>query len=251
MNLLLYSWGGAITDGIALAIIVFITIRGAKQGFIKSLLSTFGTLLSFLFAVLLCTTVTGFLETKYAFVSNVSEWIQGIMIDLFGASVVQTPISSVDEGFLTQNGIGHWLVSIIVSFSGKTDYVGKTVGNIISPVFAYYIVCAISLLGLFIVFKIIFFIIGDLSKKLKNIVVVGNLNTALGCLFGFIKSVIVIDLIIILVGAIPLGFFQSIMYQINSSFIAALFSKVNFLGLIFDSLSGKAVVDFISSLSFN
>lgn len=248
MNLLLYSIGGAITDVFALLVVIMITIQGAKKGFIKSLLSTFGTIFSFLFAVLLCSTVTGFLETKFSTVSNVGNWVSGILQKLFGESLLNTKISEVTTEGLANNGLGSWLISAVLSINSNSEYIGRTIGEIISPVFAYYIVCALSLLGLYILFKIIFFIIADLSQKIKKVKVVGPLNVFLGGVFGLIKSVIIVDLCVILLGALPFGFIQGLMQKIDGSFIIMLFDKVNVLGIIFNSLTGKGLSGFLSSL---
>lgn len=249
MNLLLYSIGGAITDIFALLLVIMITIQGAKKGFVKSLLSTFGTILSFLFAVLLCSTVTGFLESKFSYVTKVANWLNGILGKVFGETLLNTKITEVSQEGLANNGLGSWLISAVLSINAESEYIGKTIGEIISPVFAYYIVCAISLLGLFILLKIIFFIIGDISSFLKGVKVVGPANTLLGGVFGLIKSVIIVDLLVILLGALPFGFVQSLMQKIDGSFIVGFFDKFNVLGLIFNSLSGKGLSSFLSGIS--
>ena len=249
MNLLLYSISGAITDALALLVVIMITIQGAKKGFVKSLLSTFGTVLSFLFAVLLCSTVTGFLEGKFSCVTNVSKWVNGILGKVFGETLLNTKITEVSQEGLASNGLGSWLISAVLSINAESEYIGKTIGEIISPVFAYYIVCALSLLGLFVLFKIIFFIIGDISSLLNGVKVVGPANTLLGGVFGFIKSVIIVDLLVILLGALPFGFIQGLMQKIDGSYIVAFFDKFNVLGLIFNSLSGKGLINFLSGFS--
>ena len=70
----------------------------------------------------------------------------------------------------------------------------------------------------------------------------------LGGVFGIIKSVIIVDLCVILLGALPFGFVQGLMQKIDGSFIVMLFDKVNVLGIIFNSLTGKGLSGFLSSL---
>jgi hypothetical protein len=155
----------------------------------------------------------------------------------------------VSQEGLANNGLGSWLISAVLSINAESVNIGKTVGEIISPIFAYYIVCALSLLGLFILFKIIFFIISDLSNLLKEVRVVGPVNSILGGVFGLVKSVIIVDLIVIVLGALPFGFIQGLMQRIDGSLIVAFFDKFNVLGLMFNSLSGKGLANFLAGFS--
>ena len=247
MNLLLFSWGGAIVDILALLLIIGITIYSARQGFVKSFLSTFGWILSLLFAVLLCGVVARFLDSKFGTIRSVTTWLEGISVKIFGNELMDTTLAEANENSLNGN-FASWIIRLVLSAKQSSDISSSvTINQVICPTIAYYIVCVLSLIGLFILFKILFFIIADLSKLRKR-TIVGKINHIFGGLFGLIKGIVVLDFIIIIVNAIPLSFVQSIATHISSSILTNAFSKVNFISLIFDSLTKTGIINYLSSV---
>ena len=248
MNLLLYSFGSAMIDILALGIIFLITFLSVKQGFIKSLVSTLGTIFSLLFAVLLCSTVVSFVERKFAYVSSVSNWLGGFIDKIFGKEVMEQQVSLVSKQSLSNGGLSSFIAQLVLSVAAKAEISpAATVKEIICPVFAYYIVFAISFICLFILFKIIFFILGDLSKKLQKIKIIGPLNKTLGGIFGFIKSVFIIDVVLIIINAIPLGLTQSISLAFSNTILVSFLSKINFISILFETFSSSGVVSYITN----
>ena len=79
MNLLLTTTGGAIVDIVALILFVGFAINGAKKGFIKSLISTFGSIISLFVAILLCSSVANFLENQFGFATQIGSWLNALV----------------------------------------------------------------------------------------------------------------------------------------------------------------------------
>ena len=246
---LLLSWGGAIIDITALLLIFGITYLGAKQGFIKSLISTFGTILSLLFAVLLCGAVTRALENNHGTVTSVSNWLSGITSKLFGEKLMNTTLEEATSSSFDGSSVSQMLVNIVLSIKQKAD-VPKTVtlNQVICPTFAYYIVCAISLICIYFIFKMIFFVLADMTKLVQKVKYAGKLDRVLGATFGFLKSLFILDLILLLIGAIPLRFMQLISSAIDQSILVLFFRKINFINIIFDALLNNGVSKFINEL---
>ena len=245
-NLLLYSTSGAILEGLALIVFIVSVIVGAKQGFIKSLISTFGSLLSLIFAVLLCSSVAKFLENKFSLVTTISSKLTGILTGVFGEELMSTPLSLATEDVLSENfNLSLYLVRIILSIKSSDIAPDTTLSNIICPVFAYYIVCILSVILLYILFRILFFIIGEIVKKLHSNKVIGTTDTVLGLVFGAIKGIITINFALMILGIIPLGFVQNFVGATSDTIFVNIISKLDIVSLILKAMASVNITDFL------
>lgn len=248
-NLLLTTTGGAIVDLIAISLIVILTVLGIKNGFVKTFISTFGSLLSFLLSALLCSIMASFLERQHGTATIIAGWLDGFMTEVFGAEIMDTTLEQATQGGLQSGGLAVWIVSLVLSIKGSaTIPTDVTLNQIITPALAYYILCAISFIVMFILFSIAFFIIGDLSKKLHEIKLTAFLDKVLGGVLSFVQSIIIIDVIVIVVNAIPITFVQDIAFEISNSVVTNFLCSVNIVGIIFDLITNNGIVTFIQSL---
>ncbi len=245
-NLLLYSTSGAILEGLALIVFIVSVIVGAKQGFIKSLISTFGSLLSLIFAVLLCSSVAKFLENKFSLVTTISSKLTGVLTGMFGEELMSTPLSLATEDVLSENfNLSLYLVRIILSIKSSDIAPDTTLSSIICPVFAYYIVCILSVILLYILFRILFFIIGEIVKKLHSNKVIGTTDTVLGLVFGAIKGIITINFALMILGIIPLGFVQKFVGATSDTIFVNIISKLDIVSLILKAMASVNITDFL------
>ncbi len=248
-QLLSPSIGSIAVDGVAILIIVGCVLLGAKKGFVRSILSALGGLLSLFFAVLLCSSVARFLQGKYGTVTSVSKWLSGVLSNIFGETLMNTPLSTATEDSLLNAGLGGALLKLVLSLKGNVDITeGITLGNIIAPVFSYYIVAIISAIGLYIIFRMIFFVIGEIVKKLHSFKTVGKTDKTLGALIGAVRGIISIEILLMLFSAIPLGLFQDIMALVQSTFIVRLIDAINIFNLILHAIMRVNVSDIISGV---
>lgn len=245
-SLLLYSTSGAILEVLALLIFVVSIIIGAKKGFIKSLISTFGTLLSLIFAVLLCSSVAKVLENKFLLVTKISSKLTGVLSGIFGEELMTTPLSLATEDVLSEQfNLSLFLIRIIMSLKNTDISPDTTLSSIICPVFGFYIVCIISILLLFIIFKIIFFLIGEIVKKLHSNKVIGATDITLGIVFGAIKGIISINFALMILNFIPLGFIQNFVGGINTTIFAKFINKIDVVSLLLKGMANVNVTDII------
>lgn len=248
MNLL-FSFGGALIDIFALLLIFGITYLGAKQGFIKSLISTFGTIISLLLAVLLCGPVSRALENNYGTITSVASWLEGLTTRIFGKELMNTTLVEASSSSFQGSPVSMLLVKIVLSIKEKSTIpTDVTLNQVICPTFAYYIVCIISLICIYFIFKMICFVIADMTKLVHKVKYAGNIDKVLGATFGFIKSLVIIDFILLCIGAIPLRITQIISSSVESSMIVSFLQDVNLIRIIFEALFRNGATKFINGL---
>ncbi len=237
-----------IIDIVAGVLIVLYACYGLYRGFLKSFISFFGTILSILFAVLLCGTTTNFLEKQFSFASALSESIGGALASIFGATM-DIPLSSANNGTLP--GIALWIVNSLLKIKDSGELPSSTTLNqIISPIFAYYLANVISFIVLFIIFKIIFFLVGDIfDKVIKKVNITNKINKTLGFILGIFNGIIVINLLIIIINVIPLEFAQEISANIHLAPFTNFLNSINIFSLIFNSLNNVGnLIEIIKNL---
>lgn len=250
MQNLLVSTTGAIVNVVALLFVGGFAVWGFYKGFTKTFFNVFGTLLAVLFAVLLAPIVAEFLESKFAFVTSMSQKIEGLLIKSFGEDLMNVPLSHVAEEYLKKAGLSDWLIKAIMSI--KSDSVAipetTTLGQIVCPIFGYYIVMIIVVVALFIIFKIIFFLIGELVKKAYAFKVVAVVDRVLGLAIGFVSGTISLELVIMVIGIIPIPFFQNIYAEIVNSVLVGFLVKINLFEWIMSKISIKDIVPYVKNL---
>ena len=245
-NLLLYSTSGAILEALALIIFIVSIIVGAKQGFIKSLISTFGSLLSLIFAVLLCSSVAKFLENRFSLITTISSKLTGVLTGIFGEELMNTPLSLATEDVLSEQfNLSLYLIRIILSIKSSDISPDTTLSSIICPVFAYYIVCILSVIILYILFRIIFFLIGEIVKKMHSNKFIGTTDTLLGLVFGALKGIITINFALMIIGIIPIGFVQNFVGAVSDTIFVKIISKIDVVSLILKAMASVNLTDII------
>ncbi len=248
-NLLLYSVSGAILEVLALIVLIATIIIGAKNGFIKSLISTFGSLVSLILAVLLCSSVAKVLENKFSLVTTISSKLSGVLTRIFGEQLMNTSLSLATEDVLSEQfNLSLFLVKIILSLKSTDIAPETTLSSIICPVFGYYIVCIISVIVLYIIFRIIFFLIGEIVKKMHSNKIIGATDTILGIVFGAIRGIIVINFALMILNIIPLGFIQNFVGSVNDTVFVKIINKIDVVSLILKALSNVNISDIIVNM---
>ena len=245
-TLLLNSSLSAVIDVVALSLIVVFGVLGLKDGFVKTFVKVFGTIISLFLAVMLCSQCANFLESQFGFISSLTEKVSGVVSNIFGEQLVNTTLSQAVEGQLSELGLSGWLIKIVMQAKSDGSIpLDTTLNQIISPVLSYYIACGISVIVLFIIFKILLFILGDMSKKMSALKIVGALNKILGLLLGVIRCVVYIQIAIIVINILPIGFVQSFSVGIENSSIAGFINRINVFDIIIKSFSKLDIISFI------
>ncbi len=246
MNLLLSQTGGAIASVVALAFVLCYALYGLIRGFARTFISMFGTILSILLAILLCSSVANFLENEFGFVSTVSNGISGIMQNMFGEQTMSLPIELVNEQTLSEAGVSGIFISLIMNVKSHEGLpTGATVGEVLSPTFAFYIVMIISAIALFIVFKLIAMVIALIIKKRQKQKKKSALGSLFGFLLGLLGGIIYFETIVMIIGAIPLGFCQNIYRAVNNGAISGFICRINPYSSILDLISSSNISKFV------
>lgn len=236
----------AIIDGVALIIILIFFVIGAKKGFTKTFFSVFGGFISLLLAVLLCSSVASFLQNRFGTVTSVSGWLEGVLRNIFGETLMDTTLAEATEENLGVAGIAGWMLKIVLSIKDTAEVpMDVTLNQVISPVFAYYLVAILCTIGLYIIFKIIFFLIGEIVGKFHKITPVRVLDKTLGAIFGLIRGIIIIDLWLLIIKVIPIGFFQTIVTEIQNTTIVKFLESFNLFGYITEALINSNLIQMI------
>ncbi len=229
----------------ALIIIAYVVLT-AKFGFARSFIGTFGTLISLILAFCLCPLVAEFTQNSFSFVDTISEEIKGTVTSLLGEKVSSTPVRSATESYLKSQGLAGWLVTIVLDVKAVGSYpLTTTVVDVVSPVFAYYIACFVAVVVLFILFKILFAILSKMLTNLHKIPVLGKLDIVLGGILGVIKAMFAIQIIILIIGIIPIGFFQNVIIEIPNTYLTNFIDSINLFDIILRAISETRLIDVI------
>lgn len=248
MNLLLNANVSAIVDVVALAFIVVYALWGCLRGFVKTFFSAFGTIISFILAILLASAVTTFLQNKFSAVTAMSNSISGLLSNMFG-DVMNATIEQATHENLAQAGLAGFIIDVILTVkAGGTMPTDTTLNNIICPTIAYYIVLLISAIALFAIFKIIFKLVSSYAKKMHKNKTFARVDAILGLVLGLLHGIIVLELIILGVKVIPIGFLQSIYLGVQNSVFAGFIERISLYNLLIGAVSQTNIVNIIASM---
>ncbi|MBQ8426697.1 MAG: CvpA family protein [Clostridia bacterium] len=246
---LLTSNGSAVINVVALVFVLGFALYGLIRGFAKTFISMFGTILGILLAILLCSSVASFLESKFSFVTSMASSLSGVVGNIFGGEAMDIPIAYATEETMQLAGVNGLLIKLVLSIKSNGTYSSDTtLGQVICPTFAYYIALIISAVALFIIFKLIFIVIGNIIKKSYNIRIVEKIDRTLGLVLGLISGVIYFETIVMLIGAIPIDAVQDLYVLIENSTIAHAICAINPYDSIFSLISFNNISSFVSSL---
>lgn len=245
MENLLLNLSSATIDTIALIFIGLYALRGLTKGFIRTLLSLFSTVISLILAIIIAPSVVGFLEEKYLLLTKISDTVSGAMEGIFGQELLSLPISLATEENLAAGGINPLFTKIILGLSSSSYPEGTTVGQALNPTFAYYVLVFISIIALFIIIKIIVFIVSMVIKKLLAGKKIAKVDKLLGLVLGVIYGVLSLEMTILLISVIPLPFMQEIYSVIQTSTVTAFISEHSLYTALLDTLSNVNVKEFI------
>ena len=249
MELLLAGISPGAIDLFALLFVMLFALDGLRKGFAKLFFKFFGTIISLLLAILLCATVTNFLQSEHSLVTTVASKLEGLTIKIFGESIATTTLEQATSEKLSNMGLGSLLTSIVLSFASDASIpTDLTLNEIICPTFAYYVVIVISAIGLFIVFKILIFLLCNFIKKLHALKTVAALDGFLGFALGLLTGIIYLELAIMVIGVLPIAFARDIITQISNTSILSFIQKINLYKIIFDAISSANIIQYVKAI---
>ncbi len=249
MNNLLAVNVGAITDVVALMLLLAFALIGLAKGFVKSFFSIFGTIIALLLAIILAPSVASFLERSTSIATAISGGLETFIKNIVGEEVINLTLLEASENALEKAGVGGWIISLILSFKGLEGLpLDVTVGQLICPTFAYYIVVVLSVVLLFIILKVIMFLVGQIVKDMYKIKLVEKTDKWLGFLIGLINGIVTINFVMLILSIIPISWLQDFYVSISTSNVLKFISTINVYGYLLNFISTKGLSRFILGL---
>lgn len=247
INLLLnYS---ATIDIIALGFLLLLALFGLIQGFTKTFFTFFGSVIAIILAISLSSPLINIMQEKFNVVSTMSNNVSGLVNNIFGKNLMETKLSEATPNFLSNANISSVITYIILSVKNKGFATQEaTIGDVICPTIAYYIVLLISVVVLYIIIKILFRIIWKIVKKAYKCKCVAKFDRFLGFALGLIYGIIVLELIILIIGILPFGFMQNLYSNIQNSSVASFVENLNVLGLFTSKIINTNIIELVLNM---
>ena len=246
LNLLSSTNLGAIIDSVALIVILVFAVVGVVQGLTKSFVSSFGGIISIILAGLLCSSMAKFLESQHGLITNFANKLSTVTKGIFG-DIVDVQIGEANENLLSEAGIALWLIKFIFSVKGDLPPT-TTINTIICPIFAYYVTAIICLIVLYILFRLFFILLSKVISDLYVFKLVEATDRVLGLALGIFKGILVVQLVLLLINALPINFFQQISLSLNNAPFANFINNINIFDLIIKLLSKGNITEIISNI---
>lgn len=251
MNTLLLSMSGStIVTLVAIGIIALFAIVGTVVGFAKTFIKTFGTIFAIILAIVLCSKVATLFENWFGMISFFSGKMSALVDNIFGTEVTSLTLSEVaaDNTLITSsNRVSVLFANIILRVIDSGAPETATVGSVLAETFGYYVSIIICAVAIFIIVKIIFWIIGKIIGKLHKFKPFGVVDRLLGFALGLIQGLLWVQILSAVIGFIPIGFFQEVSGYISESGFITFVNKVNVIGWIKSAFSEVNVADFVKN----
>ncbi|MDD4002645.1 MAG: CvpA family protein [Clostridia bacterium] len=206
-----------------LAILVIAFFVGIKKGFIDSILSLIGGLVSLIIAILLASTVVDLIGDTFGIRSSIQNWSVKFLTDLFNPEGVEghlltSPIGAENiENLIAQamaqlklpaaiaDPISKALATAISGSIANTNVANSSLVDILAPVVTQAIMLVIAVILTFIVIRIVVAIVEAITKAiLRTSSSLRGLNRLLGGVIGILKGALAV-VIIFTIGSFVLG----------------------------------------------
>lgn len=205
MACLLASFNTAYVADIVCALILIISaFIGAKKGFVKCFFGFVSTLVALLLAFLLASTVTGWLSSVFGADGSLTGKLEDVFLKWkgFDADISAQGIEAALESVNLPGFIKDAIADKIGEISNVAP--GTTLAAVAAPVASRFIGLLICGIVIFIVAKILLFLLEKILTKIVNSWSVASaLNGVLGFAVGFLKAAIFVCAILAVLSLIP------------------------------------------------
>lgn len=244
MQVLLLANLSAIIDTVALVLLLIFALYGLIRGFTKTFFSIFGTIIGIMLSFLIAPSVVGFLQNKFSALDSMSGTFSGVAEQILGKELASAPLSFATKDNL--RGIAGLIANLVLSLKNNANVsADATIGEAVSTIFGYYVLLLICAIVLFIVFKIIFFLLGEIVKKAYKNKIIASVDRILGVVLGVINGIFNIELIIMVISILPIPFFQQITVAINETAFTSFLQNINIYQLIFNNDINNSIINLI------
>lgn len=246
-NLLLSS--NATVDIVLIAIMALFAFYGFIKGFTSLLVRFLAGILTLVLSFVLCRNAADFLNDVFGMTDKLGASIAGALPKVFGEELMSMPVSMVNEGNLGSLSVPKFIVNLLLKIASDGSVPADTaVVDVLAPAFAYYIAVVIGFVLCYILFRILFFLIGRLFKGVNKIPLLGGVNRLLGFLLGAIQGFLVVYVALSVVDLLPFGFLEGFKNLLAASKVASGIMSINVFGILFgtvnplDYITGKTAL---------
>lgn len=228
---------GSILDLIVVALLIFVSLIGLRQGFVNRLVGVVAGLVALVAAIALCKPFANLLNIAFNMQDGIASSLTKSFAKNESLNVAITDIDQVKNLLDNQNLLPGFIKNAVLKIK---DYAGtETLAQILGDVCAKYLVIGISFIILWVVVRVacIFlkFVFARIEDSHPSIFLA---NKILGVCFGFLQSLIVICAIIFIISLLPANIFGWLQRTIDQSKICLFLSKHNIFAPLFTLLLG-------------
>lgn len=220
--------GFPIADCIFAVIMLIFIIVGICKGFLRSVVKMLSGIVSLVLAFLLCKTFASVLNSVFGLNGAfVDFYVKCFKVDdnVMGMTAITDKLATINIPQFVRDLIVNTLESLGISAT-------TTFNSTVPPLLANISVAVISFLILWIIFKIIFAILGKFLKVIDKIPIIRGINKLLGAVLGVVKGAILVFTVLLLVSMFSAVMPQPVIDTINDSTVTKYCYENNWEGEI-------------------
>ena len=228
MNHLLLSEisNGMIADIVLVAILAIFAVVNISKGFFKQVIKLACAIVALLCAYLFCDDLINLLNGKF----NLTQLVGEKLLDVFSKSAAM--LEELTEENLVAAISSLKLPEFINEFainalSGVTEGLYDNIGHYLSTIVTNYALTGAAFLAIYIVARIILFIVAKLLEALVKLPIIRNIDKILGFILGLVKALLLIFIVLFVLDVLPLEQLQPIKTTISDSYLTSWLQKHN------------------------
>lgn len=246
---LLATTGGAIVDLVIILVLVGFIALGYFQGFGKTVISLVGNILSLILATVLCVKFVELMNNAFGMVDGLSKSIESFLPKVFGEKLMSTSLETLktNQELIDKSGLSSFVIKIILDLIADSTGIDPNVtfGQLLAPTFSYYVAVVIGYVVMYILFRILFFLLGKFIESMYEFELFEKTDRALGACLGFLQGILILQVVTFIIGALPFGFMKPLNDAIVSGTLSGLIGKINLMDLLSKALNS---VNYIKKL---
>ena len=229
---------GLIADLICLAILVIFAISNWKKGFISQLFRAISTIGALLLAYFLAESVVNFANESFNFSGLIAEKIQGMLGEgtAYLADLTEENLKTAIAELKLPDFIADFALQ---SLSNVGTGVFANIGEFLANIITHYIALTLAFIVVFIVAKILLFIVCKILEKIVKLPLIRLVDKTLGLLWGLIKAVIFLFVIIFIIEIMPGEAFAAAKTALNDSLFASFLQNYNVFTIAMNWIATK------------
>ncbi len=237
----------AISDIALIVIVGLFFIVGFIKGFTKSMLTFFGTLASLLLAFLLCKKFVAFLDNSFGLLDKCSalfkNWLpkmgEYMNYPVTDKASLDTALSKAGIPSFLRKAVNNLILPLIESDSLAE---GTTLADTLAPLFGYYMLTVISFVALFIIGKLVFFILNAFLQKAIAFKPLKAADKLLGGALGLVKAALTVYVLLLIISILPGKLIAPVQRDIDKSTAVKYLSDTNLIGNIINKVIDYTLV---------